>query len=631
MIGSLKVPVIFSAVDKISSVIEKVEGKTSGFRKKLGNIANAGVIAGTAILTGLTYAGNEAVKFEDKMADVAKVMNLDIGSDAFNKIGNEVKDLAIYLAQTPEDAAELFANLSQGGVAAKDVGKVAKIAGEVGVAFGISAGQAGESFIKLSNSMGLTIDQTAKVTDALNHLGNTTSASSAELFEFMASGGAGAGRFLGLAGEEAAAFGSVLISVGKSASESGTIFERMMKGIFQNASMKKSFDQAGGGLKGVMAVIEKGANLKGAKQFEYFANFGQYGTDISLFAKNLDQLKGTLGSVDNQQKFANSSLLEFENRQKTTAVQMQKLKTQVSVLAIEIGTELLPIVGQLLKDATPFIKKLIEWVRNNKELIPQVLKIVAALYAFKAIMLLVNGVIIAYNFAYGIYIALMTKGIVAIGANKFAVLGFNLAMKAQLMWLGLVEAATWLWNVALYANPIGLIVLAIILLIAYIVVAIVYWDEFGAAMLACLGPLGWLINGIMELIKYWDLVVQAFEDDGIIGALMKIDQIIKSALIRPMEQFLNLIKDIPGVGEFAQKGLDNLARFREMAGLDLDAQLSEGKVQNSPLQSSAATGNENYKMDFSGGININDPGGLVDGTSGFNGIPVKVTRTQGNR
>jgi hypothetical protein len=45
-----------------------------------------------------------------------------------------------------------------------------------------------------------------------------------------------------------------------------------------------------------------------------------------------------------------------------------------------------------------------------------------------------------------------------------------------------VTAATWLWNAALYANPLGLIVLAVVAIGAAIVGLIVYWDEVVVAM-----------------------------------------------------------------------------------------------------------------------------------------------------
>ena len=54
------------------------------------------------------------------------------------------------------------------------------------------------------------------------------------------------------------------------------------------------------------------------------------------------------------------------------------------------------------------------------------------------------------------------KGLVAMIASK-------VAMVASTLWTGIVTAAQWLWNIAMMANPIGLIILAVVLLVAGIV------------------------------------------------------------------------------------------------------------------------------------------------------------------
>lgn len=450
------IPTIFSAVDKYSKVVDGMAKKTGSFADKAAiagaraeralnkfgkaavNVGLAAGAVGAAIVAALTLPLKEAIKFEDKMADVAKVMNLDAGSAGLKKANDEVKNLAKHLAQAPEAAADLYANIAQSGVLAKDVSEVSRLAGEMGVAFGIEPGIAGEGFVKLQNAMGTTIADAKKVTDALNHLGNNTAAKSAELLEFMATGGAGAARNLKLAGQEAAAFGSVLIAQGKSASEAGTIFERMMKGIFNNDSKRKMFLSAGGGLEGVMAILEKGSKLDGAKQFEFFKTFGQYGTDISMLSKNFGQLKDTLGLVADEANFADSSYLEFLNRQRTTTVRLQKLKTGLTVLAIDLGNILLPLFNKIITKVMPVISSISDWVEQNKELLSTILPVVATS----------GGLLIAFGAFAGV-VGTVAKGIAAL----------NLVQKAL--------------NITMSASPIG----AILTIIGLLIVAIKWASE----------------------------------------------------------------------------------------------------------------------------------------------------------
>jgi TP901 family phage tail tape measure protein len=460
------------AIDKVSEVVARISKMTSrdlnnlskkadNLSKKSFNFAKGAAIGGAMLAAPIGYAVNEAVKFEDKMGDVAKVMNLDFGSAGFAKVSEEVKDLSVYLAQTPEDVAELYANIAQGGAAADQVGEISRLAGEIGVAYGISAGLAGESFIKLSNSMGLTVAETKKVTDAINTLGNNTASTSAQLLEFMSAGGAGAARNLGLAGQEAAAFGSVLIANGKSAAEAGTIFERTMKGILSNEAMRADFERNGGGLSGMLALFEKASKMGNAEQFKFFSSFGQYGTDISLLSKNFGQLQKTLGVVDNEQKFLNSSQEEFLNRQKTTATQLKEFKTSLTVLAISAGEVLLPALIDVVKALSEMMAPVTDFIKNNPKFVKFVMITGAVLAGLMFTASGVAGVI-------GTFATIFSGAASAMAWFKSA----NIA----------ATASQWALNVAGYANPYVLIAAAIIVLIVVIALIIVYYDELSAAI-----------------------------------------------------------------------------------------------------------------------------------------------------
>jgi len=69
-----------------------------------------------------------------------------------------------------------------------------------------------------------------------------------------------------------------------------------------------------------------------------------------------------------------------------------------------------------------------------------------------------------------------------IGGLAAAILIVNVALSAYQAIALIATAAQWLWNVAMAANPIGLVVIAIGLLIAIIIVMIVYWDEIIAVL-----------------------------------------------------------------------------------------------------------------------------------------------------
>lgn len=130
----------------------------------------------------------------------------------------------------------------------------------------------------------------------------------------------------------------------------------------------------------------------------------------------------------------------------------------------------------------------------------------------------------------------------------------------------IVTAAQWLWNTAMTMNPIGIIVVAIGVLIAVIVLAINKWDEWGAALMLFLGPVGMVVSAFKSIYDHWESIKKAFETDGIVGGLKRIGLVLFDALLKPLQQVLELAAKIDPTG-LAQKGLDKIKQFRELNNL----------------------------------------------------------------
>lgn len=78
--------------------------------------------------------------------------------------------------------------------------------------------------------------------------------------------------------------------------------------------------------------------------------------------------------------------------------------------------------------------------------------------------------------------------------------------KARAVATAVMTGAQWLLNVAMNANPIGLIIIGITALIGIITLAVIYFDEiteavikFSKYLLLLLGPIGWLILAFIEM------------------------------------------------------------------------------------------------------------------------------------
>lgn len=142
------------------------------------------------------------------------------------------------------------------------------------------------------------------------------------------------------------------------------------------------------------------------------------------------------------------------------------------------------------------------------------------------------------------------------------------ATKMQALWSGITTTATSIWsgaqmvlNTIMTANPIGLLVVAIGALVALVYSAIKHYDQWGSAVLFLQGPFGILINMIKSVKDHWDSIVNAFKSDGIIGGLKRIGLVLLDAVMKPLQQILEVVANVDPTG-LAQKGLDKIKAFR---------------------------------------------------------------------
>lgn len=466
---ALNIAIILTAYDKATRVINQATADASkrlkDLKKQSQDSMGAGIAmigAGLAVAAPIKEATDAAIGFEDKMADVAKVMNLTIGSEKFKEMSREAKTLGEYLGRTGQEAAGLMASLAAGGVEETDIAKVGKMAGEMGVAFGMASEEAGKAFVKIRNALGVSFDEAKNIGDVINYLSDTMASEAPEIVNFMASGGSSVAAAFEVAGKDAAAFGSTLISIGKSSSESATIFERFAKGVFKNEDMKEIFDKAGGGAKGFFAVLEEGNKQK--DKFAFFKQFGEYGSDIALLASKGDMLKKALADVADETKYASSVTKEFENRNSTTQGTLNKLKASFDVLKINLGSVFLPLISQTAKVTASVVKTVSEWADANPRLaktigfvaaaISGVLMVAGAFNVVKGAMLALN-VIMAANPITLIMMAIAAVAAVII-ANWDDVSAFFVSMWDKVS-EALSDAWQWIKNFLLYYTPHGLI------------------------------------------------------------------------------------------------------------------------------------------------------------------------------
>lgn len=198
--------------------------------------------------------------------------------------------------------------------------------------------------------------------------------------------------------------------------------------------------------------------------------------------------------------------------------------------------------------------------------------------------------------AWGVYKAAVIGALVV--EKMMAFFSAIKAVQAATQGMSMAQAAL---NVVMNANPIGLIITAVAALGFGIYELIKHWDSVSAAMSiawewiknitsiiweglliafdkvksflfefnpiisALLGPVGVLVNMIVEISRNFENIKQAFSEGGFIAGIKTIGGTIISAVLAPIQQIFELLSKIPGVGSFFSDKAGGLADFRAKA------------------------------------------------------------------
>ena len=221
---------------------------------------------------------------------------------------------------------------------------------------------------------------------------------------------------------------------------------------------------------------------------------------------------------------------------------VDRIKNIVIPIFIAIGKPLVDIVSFAL---TPLVKAL-RWVVDLFNMLPGPVK-------------WVTGAVIGLAAAWQIFTIAAIHGAIATAwqATKMFVAG--VASNAYAIATGVATAAQWLFNAAVYANPIGIIVVAVIAAVAALA-ALAYgfykgatWAKvLGLALLTMLGPIGWVIAAVALLYDTFlgggdivSFIADVFSTivDYIVGAVdWIVDQI--EALPKRISDFIEAIPEM---------------------------------------------------------------------------------------
>jgi len=215
--------------------------------------------------------------------------------------------------------------------------------------------------------------------------------------------------------------------------------------------------------------------------------FGRSGREL------LPMLEGGRASIEALQEEARRLGITMTDEDATSAAAltdaMNRLKRQLQAIVVQIGAALAPMLTEMQMRIAPLITSVINWIKENKTLIITVFKIAAAVVAAGVALIILGGVISGFGAALG---AIVT----VIGA-----VGTAIAILGKI--------------IAVMLSPIGLVILAVVALGAFLL----HVTGIGAKALAWLGERFETLKG--DAVSAWQGISDALAA-GDIGLAAKI-------------------------------------------------------------------------------------------------------------
>ena len=319
--------------------------------------------------------------------------------------------------------------------------------------------------------------------------------------------------------------------------------------------------------------------------------FGGEGAQvIGALAKDTDRLKNGLDQLGKVR-----GLESAEKMAQAMVDPWQQFGAAVQALRIAFGQSLIPLLTPLMDRLVGIASTLTRWT----QLFPNITRVVGITVL---VILGLAGAMAALTFVVGlsklVWLSLVTiwKVLTWTGFRSIAMFLFHtvmisafvIGMVAMYTWMGLVrgamllwQGAIWLVNAAMLANPVLLIIAGIVALIALVVAAVVYWDQWTAALMNT-AAFKWVADQLQRLSDWfgsiggWTGMARAAWE-GIVA-------IFKSAI----NGLIDMLNKIPGVEIDAAFG--DLPSPSEIGGLSAPIAEEARKRMNGTMTSISPNG-----------------------------------------
>lgn len=463
-----KMDLIITADDQASSVLQGIGNNVKSLNDNIQTVGKGFVAIGAASAAGLGISLKSAIDFESAFAGIRKTVD---ASDAeFSQLEKNIRAIAKASPTSATELSKIGETAGQLGVRGVDnLTKFIDTISKISVSTNLTADNAATSFARIANIMQEPIGNVDKMGSAVVELGNNFATTETDVVNF-ATRIAGAGKIAGLSTADIFGIGAAMSSVGVEAEAGGTAVQKVLLSMKQatvsgngdlevfaktagmtGAQFKKAFETDAGG------AFEKFVTGLGGQGDKALGTLSDLGLEDQRLIRSFlslanagDLVTNAMGRSDSAFQANTALSTEAGKRYATTESQLAMFKNSLTDIAITIGSAVLPALNNLLNAVRPAVEAFAQFATQHPILIAGLLAVGAAI-----------GVIGLAMLAIGPIVAFVTALFSLIGV---AAAGLGIA-------LGLI------------LSPIGLIILAIVALIAVGYLIYTHWTELSALAL----------------------------------------------------------------------------------------------------------------------------------------------------
>ena len=474
---------------KSLSKAQAISDMGDAFSKKGSEQLRRGAATGAALAVPIKFY----MDVEESQADLRKIL----GKEA-EKYYDDLAELSKNGPLSQIEINEIAGSLAQSGIKGEDIVAYSDMAGKMKVAFDISTDEAGTFLAKTKEQLNLSKDELFSYMDTLNMLSNNYSVTAAQLADVSARTG-GFAKSINLSKESNMAFATSLISTGVTAEQTSTVLGKLYSELSQGANTKNKaaalqrlgFDpktinkeMAENAEGTILKVLEKIKNSNVADKSALISDI--FGSDksvingLSVLSENLDGVKEKLDKAKQAVSENERVNGEYEDRINTLTNQLKIFRNNAFNALADIGKSIAPELKETLNTLKEFAGKVANFIKENPKLVAFIVKMVAGFAAMNLGMGVANKLLLG-PFAKGVgwlykFGAFKSKGGVFFALKKmfplaskvfgtFVKIGTFLGGK----FIGIIKAVGLALKVAFTANPVGLIIAAIVAVIAIFV------------------------------------------------------------------------------------------------------------------------------------------------------------------